>query len=156
LNAADHGVPQDRARLILLGAKRGLRLPEYPEPSRSNRPTCTDGLGDLPDADQYDALLLADEVELPAKAMGRPSKYARELRCLSNDAWHFGYVREWNPRLLTSSMRTVHTEISRRRFAETKGGDTEPISRFFKLPADGVSNTLRAGTDAARGAFTSP
>jgi DNA (cytosine-5)-methyltransferase 1 len=32
----------------------------------------------------------------------------------------------------------------------------EPISRFFKLPPDGVSNTLRAGTDAARGAFTSP
>jgi DNA (cytosine-5)-methyltransferase 1 len=53
-------------------------------------------------------------------------------------------------------MRTGHTEISQRRFAETKGGDTEPISRFFKLPADGVSNTLRAGTDAARGAFTSP
>ena len=30
------------------------------------------------------------------------------------------------------------------------------ISRFFKLPADGLSNTLRAGTDGARGAFTSP
>jgi DNA (cytosine-5)-methyltransferase 1 len=32
----------------------------------------------------------------------------------------------------------------------------EPISRFFKLSPDGVSNTLRAGTDGARGAFTSP
>ncbi|MEM7518487.1 MAG: DNA cytosine methyltransferase, partial [Planctomycetota bacterium] len=32
----------------------------------------------------------------------------------------------------------------------------EPISRFFKLPEGGVSNTLRAGTDGARGAFTSP
>jgi DNA (cytosine-5)-methyltransferase 1 len=32
----------------------------------------------------------------------------------------------------------------------------EPISRFFKLPPEGLSNTLRAGTDAARGAFTSP
>lgn len=32
----------------------------------------------------------------------------------------------------------------------------EPISRFFKLAAEGLSNTLRAGTDGARGAFTSP
>ena len=32
----------------------------------------------------------------------------------------------------------------------------EPISRFFKLAPAGVSNTLRAGTDGARGAFTSP
>ncbi|SFJ26824.1 DNA cytosine methyltransferase, partial [Albimonas pacifica] len=58
--------------------------------------------------------------------------------------------------LLTSSARTGHTEISRRRFAETEPGSVEPISRFFKLPEQGVSNTLRAGTDGARGAFTSP
>jgi DNA (cytosine-5)-methyltransferase 1 len=78
------------------------------------------------------------------------------MRSLTNSAWHFGYCRKWNPRLLTSSMRTGHSVISRRRFAATTGGDTEPISRFYKLPFDGVSNTLRAGTDAARGAFTSP
>jgi len=155
LNASSYGAPQDRERLILFGAKRGLRLPQYPKPSAA-RPTCKDALSDLPDSDLFDALLTTDEVCLPAKAIGRPSEYARELRCLSNDAWHFGYVREWSPRILTSSMRTGHTEISQRRFAATKGGDTEPISRFFKLPADGVSNTLRAGTDAARGAFTSP
>jgi DNA (cytosine-5)-methyltransferase 1 len=53
-------------------------------------------------------------------------------------------------------MRTGHTDISIRRFAETAAGDVEPISRFFKLPDDGLSNTLRAGTDASRGAFTSP
>src|SRR5208283_3442167 len=38
----------------------------------------------------------------------------------------------------------------------TVPGEVEPISRFFRLPPDGLSNTLRAGTDAARGAFTSP
>jgi len=57
---------------------------------------------------------------------------------------------------LTSSARTEHTEISRRRFSETEPGTVEPISRFFKLPMQGASNTLRAGTDSARGAFTSP
>ncbi len=53
-------------------------------------------------------------------------------------------------------MRSEHTDISRRRFANTQEGDTEPISRFFKLSSSGLSNTLRAGTNYARGAFTSP
>jgi len=32
----------------------------------------------------------------------------------------------------------------------------EPISRFYRLAPHGLCNTLRAGTDSARGAFTSP
>jgi DNA (cytosine-5)-methyltransferase 1 len=155
LNAVHYGVPQNRQRLILFGAKRGVELPDYPNAS-VGRLTCKDAIDDLPNADDFSALLLRDEVHLPERAWKKPSRYARELRCLSNDAWHFGYPRTWNPRLLTSSMRTIHTDISQRRFAETAGGGTEPISRFFKLATDGVSNTLRAGTDASRGAFTSP
>ena len=155
LNAADFGVPQNRERLILLGAKNGLRLPDYPEAS-TDKPTCQDALDDLPDADMFHLLTETDEIRLPGSAWKWPAKYAREMRCLSNDAWHFGYVREWDRQVLTSSMRTTHTDISRRRFAATKESETEPISRFFKLSATGLSNTLRAGTDAARGAFTSP
>ena len=87
---------------------------------------------------------------------GEPSTYARQMRCADRAAWGYGYIRNWDLNVLTSSARTDHTAISRRRFAATSGGDTEPISRFFKLKADGLSNTLRAGTDSARGAFTSP
>lgn len=155
LNASKYGVPQNRERLILFGAKRGLQLPEYPK-IVVKRPSCKDALGDLPNADEFAALLSRDEVRLPASAWKKPSWYAQELRCLTNNAWHFGYPRKWDPRELTSSMRTIHTDISQRRFTATIGGDTEPISRLFRLAADGVSNTLRAGTDAARGAFTSP
>lgn len=46
--------------------------------------------------------------------------------------------------------------MSRNRFATTAEGNVEPVSRFFKLSRNGIANTLRAGTDAARGAFTSP
>ena len=53
------------------------------------------------------------------------------MRCIGKAGWHFGYVRRWNRKGLTSSMRTHHTAISRRRFAATAGGDVEPISRFF-------------------------
>jgi DNA (cytosine-5)-methyltransferase 1 len=153
LDAADYGVPQHRERLILFGARKGAKLPEYPA-NAAARPTCHEALGDLPDADRFDALLSSDETAV-AK-LGRPSRYASELRCLSNGAWHLGHVREWTPSILTSSARTDHSEISRRRFGATEPGLVEPVSRFFKLSPDGVSNTLRAGTDSARGAFTSP
>lgn len=165
LDTADFGVPQHRQRLILMGARKGLRLPEYPEAlfrpaDVENRgllpmgPSCRDALGDLPNAEQFEDLVYSDEV--PTAEWGRPSLYAREMRCIGDDSWHFGCVRQWDRRLLTSSLRTEHTAISRRRFEATQPGQVEPISRFYKLSAEGLSNTLRAGTDSSRGAFTSP
>ena len=164
LNASFFGVPQARERLILLGAKKGLAPPVYPEPiscpaglqisDLPQGPTCHDALGDLPDAEDFLDLLGGDIVL--TEDWGEPSLYASILRCTENDFWHFGYPRIWNPKLLTSSLRTRHTEISRRRFEETIPGQIEPISRFFKLSKNGISNTLRAGTDSSRGAFTSP
>jgi DNA (cytosine-5)-methyltransferase 1 len=166
LDAARYGAPQHRQRLILFGAKKGQKLPTYPAPlfnaagdkrpiaGLPNGPSCRDAIGDLPDADHFATLIETDAVRTTSFEM--PSDYAAELRCQTNDAWHRGYIRNWNPGSLTSSARTTHTEISRRRFGETAAGEVEPISRFFKLPPDGVSNTLRAGTDGARGAFTSP
>lgn len=166
LNAANYGVPQYRERLILLGAKKGSKLPDYPAPITTaasgrrpitglpNGPTCHDAIDDLPDADVFPTLVETDAVK--TTKFRKPSRYAAELRCMTNDSWHYGYVRNWNPAILTSSARTTHTDISRRRYGETDPGRVEPISRFFRLPPEGLSNTLRAGTDGARGAFTSP
>jgi DNA (cytosine-5)-methyltransferase 1 len=165
LNAADFGVPQHRERLILLGARSDLRLPNYPSPvckpsdsamvsSLPLGPTCADALSDLPDAEGFEELEFTDEV--PVTMPPAASSFAREMRCVDSDAWHSGIVRNWESGVLTSSMRTDHSEISRWRFKSTKPGTVEPISRFFRLPENGLSNTLRAGTDSARGAFTSP
>jgi DNA (cytosine-5)-methyltransferase 1 len=166
LDAARYDTPQHRQRLILFGARKGELVPDYPPPvcnAADERrpiaglppgPTCEAALGDLPDADIFPALVDSDTIY--TDRFGKPSRFAASLRAQTNDAWHYGYVREWSPQLLTSSARTAHSDISRRRFAETTPGDVEPISRFFKLAADGLSNTLRAGTDGARGAFTSP
>lgn len=165
LDAADYGVPQHRERLILYGARKGLTLPTYPLPvcypaDRKARlglpmgPTAQDALDDLPDAESFVELLDADAVR--TKRWGKPSAYAQAMRGKSNAEDDYSHPRRWDPALMTSSIRTDHTAISRRRFAATTPGDVEPISRFFKLSPTGLSNTLRAGTDAARGAFTSP
>ena len=165
LNAVAYGVPQDRKRLFLLGAKKGLTVPQYPayrttraggtlEMSLPEGPSCEDALDDLPDVTRFQTLLTSDQVR--TSAWGKPSPYASEMRCLEPSAWHFGHPRLWDSEVLTSSTRSDHSDISQLRFAETSPGDVEPISRFFKLAPWGVSNTLRAGTDAARGAFTSP
>lgn len=153
LNAKDYGVPQSRERLFLMGVKKGETLPAYPLPAKQ-RVTCEEALADLPEAEDHADLWYGDSAR--NVTWGKPSAYARDMRCLSNAAWHFGHVRNWDGSVLTSSMRTDHTAISRRRFGETAPGTVEPISRLFKLAEDGLSNTLRAGTDAARGAFTSP
>ena len=153
LNARDYSVPQDRQRLFLMGAKKGVQLPNYPEPAEGFV-NCREALDDLPDAEDYDELLDCDELMIELKSTH--SAYAKEMRCEGRDAWHYGYRRHWNPAILTSSLRTGHTNISRRRFSNTAPGTVEPISRLFKLSPSGVSNTLRAGTDSARGAFTSP
>jgi DNA (cytosine-5)-methyltransferase 1 len=166
LNAANYGVPQKRERLFLLGAKKGLPLPNYPtpltrlpgdkkaDPNLPPAPTCFDALGDLPEAEEFEALWNQDYVHI--EDWKNLSNYAREMRCISENNWYFGYKRNWEPAILTCSRRTNHSQQTRDRFLSAERGKIEPISRFFKLAENGVANTLRAGTDAARGAHTSP
>lgn len=180
LKAAEYGVPQDRRRLVVLGAAEGLTLPGYPEatvqPRRKNAhtraiaqdasahglpigPSVMDAIGDLPDADAFAALAHCDEtVLLPAQfgAMNRANGYTARLRGIEQDPDDYSHQRIWDPSKLTSSMRTVHTALSVSRFAATEPGEVEPVSRFYRLTADGLCNTIRAGTGSEHGAYTSP
>jgi len=166
LNAVDYGVPQDRQRLFLIGARKGFPLPEYPDAThevngegalgnlfRRSTPTVWDALRDIPEADDFEELLHRDWV----KARFRKSTdYSAPLRGDETDPNDYSMPREFDASLLTSSLRTVHTALSKKRFRETQPGDTEPVSRFHKLDPKGVCNTIRAGTASDRGAFTSP
>jgi DNA (cytosine-5)-methyltransferase 1 len=154
LNAADFGVPQDRRRLFLMGAKKGLPLPKYPDGINGSRTTVWQAIGDLPDPDDYEQLVDSDAIK-HAK-FTKASRYASILRGLAKDLGDLAYPRAWDSKRLTSSMRTEHTTLSKRRFKETEWGKTESVSRFLKLDPNGICNTLRAGTGSDRGAFTSP
>jgi DNA (cytosine-5)-methyltransferase 1 len=167
LNASHYGVPQDRQRLFLMGARRGFPLPEYPRISHEppngtdgaaslfleSTPTVWDALRDLPEADDYEELLERDWVKARFK---KPTDYSAPLRGDSVAPTDYSAPREFDGGLLTSSLRTIHTELSRKRFQETKPGDTERVSRFHKLDPKGICNTIRAGTASDHGAFTSP
>ena len=152
LNAADYGVPQDRRRLFLMGGRKGIALPSYPEPL-SIRTTVGDAIGDIPDAEKYPELWGRDWVY--AK-FGEQSLYSSYLHGVGKDPSDFSYPRIFNKDKLTCSLLTDHSDISRGRFVETLPDTVEPISRFKMLSMNGLCNTLRAGTASDRGAFTSP
>lgn len=155
LNSLWFGVPQDRERLFILGAREGVTLPRYPQPThQSDRsmydirklpltPTVWEAIGDLPEVEHYPELLERDWVKA---RFGSASEYAKTLRTVNGE----------RILTLTSSLRTIHTPESQRRFDETTPGTVEKISRFLKLDPSGYCNTLRAGTASDRGAFTSP
>jgi DNA (cytosine-5)-methyltransferase 1 len=159
LNALWFGVPQDRQRLFLLGARKGLPLPVYPQPTHRPKhdavadlqglqptPTVWEAIGDLPEVEEYEELLESDST---LARFGKPTAYARRLRDSSRP-------NSRGLRLVTASLRTIHTPESQKRFRTTPYGCVERISRFLKLDPDGYCNTLRAGTASDRGAFTSP
>jgi len=176
LSAADYGVPQLRRRLIVMGSRLdqaeahhpnprvspvpktpGARLPR-PIPDLPIGPTVWQAIGDLPDLDRFADLRASDQTDLPARTFAamerRASAYAKAMR--GEDPGDRSHPRHWNPTALTSSARTIHTDLSIERFAATPQGETEPISRFYRLHPKGLCNTLRAGTGSERGAYTSP
>jgi DNA (cytosine-5)-methyltransferase 1 len=167
LNAAEYGIPQNRERLFLLGCRADLELPNYPPPKTklarfklsvsqdkfSSSPTVWDALQDLPTIENYIELYEQDSI---IADFGKPSEYGKKLRGFSIIKDDYSYDRYYDPRILTSSLRTKHTSESIKRFENTPNGKTEPISHFHRLSPDGISNTLRAGTASNRGAFTSP
>lgn len=169
LNASHFGVPQHRERLFLIGCRQGLQLPNYPSPSTKpakakripkelvnlpDSPTVKDAIADLPDVTKYHEL--SDRDWCIATYRKPKSLYSEYLRNLKSDPHNLAYPRKYDPKLLTSSIGTVHSPTSIARFRSTANGEVEKISRFLRLDPDGICNTLRAGTPSNRGAFTAP
>lgn len=152
LNADDYGVPQSRKRLFLLGYRSDLNPPVYPA-AHDKKVTVEEAISDLPDIDSFDCLLDSDTVKYSVSPL---HEYAKKLHNPIYDETNFCIPRVWDDSLLTGSLRTNHTIESKKRFHNTSWGQTEKTSRFRKLDPKGQCNTLRAGTDKSRGAYTSP
>jgi DNA (cytosine-5)-methyltransferase 1 len=180
LNACAFGVPQDRRRLFLLGAREGLTLPTPPARRTRGRlrrpdghiptgsaieglpecPSVWDAIGDLPNADDFDDLLDRDVTQL-ADEMARTidesaSRYVKRLRGVEVDPCDLSRERVWKRSLLTSSCRTIHRDEVLARFEKVNEGYADGTSKFFRLYREGVSPTLRAGSHYERGSFNAP
>jgi DNA (cytosine-5)-methyltransferase 1 len=172
LNAANFGVPQKRRRLFLLGNQIGVVTLAYPDPelemqnlklnreTNSQYLTVREAIADLPNLEDFAELHKTDCMQLTPEQVSQihdlATPYVKKLRDLIVDPGNFAYSRFWNLQLLTSSMRTQHTESSIERFGTTLPGKVEPISRLRRLDWNQPCYTLRAGTSGDRGSYTSP
>lgn len=180
VNASWYGVPQDRRRLFVGGVLGGpeMDLPEpdvmwrarrrgalaRPGPPRWNPvedlplgPTVGDALEGLPDLDEFAELLVADSVRLTAAcSVNSESEYVARLSGRAVASWDLSWPREWPRELLTSSLRTTHTDDVVARFAAVAQGSVDSISRFERLDPDGLCPTLRAGSTPDRGSYSAP
>jgi DNA (cytosine-5)-methyltransferase 1 len=156
LDAAAYGVPQRRKRIFLIGVRNTEPLPNVPTPL-GGRPTVEDALDDLPDVDIFDELVNRDWVQLDKEDLvamvDSASPYARSMRMPADG---LARPRRWDPAILTSSARTIHSEAVRKRFADTPQGSEEAVSRNPRLKGSGQSGTLRAGTGRDHGSFSAP
>lgn len=158
LDASDFGIPQRRRRVFILGYINGLPIPEYPNSLLDNnnkdnsyRPTVWDAIGDLPNIDEFDYLF---DTDVYSGDLAPASDYARILRGEIHCSEDKPRARRRKGIGLTGCLRTKHTRKAVRRFAATKPGEHEPVSRFYRLSKDGLAPTLRAGTDQSRGSYT--
>lgn len=156
--ASKYGVPQKRERVFILGCKKGLQLPDYPEPKSplshalgDTAPLVWDAIGDLPNVDEIGYLL---ETDVLRRKLGRPSQYAAVLRAEVKDPEDQSRPRNGNGDGLTGCLRTLHSAATVRRFEGTLPGSSEPVSRFHRLAKHGLANTLRAGTGPTHGSHT--
>ena len=160
LNAADFGVPQKRKRLFLLGSREGESPLSYPKRRDRSKVTIRDAIADLPDLDDFPELWKTDEVLLSeatvAASEASATHYGRQMRGMHRNFNDFSEPRVWNPQLLTSSRRTKHKDTCIERFEKLAPGQVDSISHLQRLNWDGLCRTLRAGTGAERGRYTSP
>ena len=86
-------------------------------------PTVWDALRDIPEADDFEELLYQDWVEARFK---KPSKYGALLWGIESALDDYSALREFDSRLLTSSLRTVHTPYPNDAFVTRRPGKPNP------------------------------
>ncbi|MDJ0689783.1 MAG: DNA cytosine methyltransferase [Xenococcaceae cyanobacterium MO_188.B32] len=152
LDASLYGTPQKRKRLILIGYRDDVWKPNYPSPTHGQN----ENLLPLTTIEQA----ISDLSEIPV-FIGKD--YGINLEELVNSEFKQYLQKEYSlchkratSNFIWGHLGSQHTEKTISRFANTTPGKIDRVSRFLRLSPHGLCNTLRAGTDRSRGAFTAP
>jgi len=156
VNAYSFGAATSRPRVLIIGYdKRYVSKPDFDEilKSKSSRFNVKDAIADLPTP-----IKANDDGYLwtPYKPGVEISNYAKKLKTLppKNFGWSAA-VEKLKKGFISGQLSTKHTEEVKKRFKQTQQGETEDVSRFFKLKWDAPSRTIRAGTGRDKGGFQS-
>jgi DNA (cytosine-5)-methyltransferase 1 len=159
LNATGFGVPQERKRVFIVGARKGESLPVKPA-HVGIAPTVEDAIGDLTFLGRfhrhlydYDSLHLTKKQKNEVEA--KQSDYVRRLNGPSEDSRDLSDPREWDPAQLRSVGLTRHSPAVKERFECLAHGERDSVGRLPRLDPSGQCSTLRAGTGRDHGSFTS-
>lgn len=157
LSATDFGVPQKRRRLFLLGLRCDIDgIIEYPlgiSNGQPKRPTIMEAIEDLPDVEAEDRLFVEGETKYRKKPK---SEYAKVARGIMRDPSDLSRPRKWDVETCTGCLRVKHSESSVELYRATPPGEIVPGHKLPRLDPEGVSPTLRAGSDSTHGSYTAP
>jgi DNA (cytosine-5)-methyltransferase 1 len=159
LNAAAFGVPQQRERLFVVGIREDLQnafcYPVGPSIGQPATPNVRDALDGLPNI-EGDERLYREEIAVFDTMPSSGNRYALIARGLETDASDASRPRVWDRTRVSGCFRTRHRADVSRLYAATLPGEVVPGHKLPRLHPDGLSPTLRAGSESERGAHTAP
>ena len=156
LDASLYGAPQKRKRLILIGYRNDVPQPHYPSPTHGQNKnllpltTVSCAISDLSGIPVF----IGNDSGISSEKLDY-SGFRKSFDIQPQGEYSWCHIRSHN-KTVWGHLGSKHTDQTVQRFAKTMPGTKEPVSRFFRLSPSGLSNTLRAGTDRSRGAFTAP
>lgn len=153
MDAASYGVPQHRKRLILLGYRKDVPPIDYPEPTHGES---LKGLKKFVTVHQAIADLSSQPIFTDIDTGLAPLKSQTQFVKTLNYEFRHCHRRIVDRERLWGHLGSNHRADIQARFQQAPAGKKEPISRLFKLDAQGLANTLRAGTPCNKGSFTAP
>ncbi len=158
LNASAYGVPQERKRVFVVGARSDMQMPLKPSPAKAEI-SVSEALDDLSFLGRFQRLYGKDHLDLNERwyrtMTERQSEYVRRLNRVIASPKDFSDSRSWNEYRLSSVGLTCHSDEVVERFEELGPGERDAVGRLPRLDHAAQSPTLRAGTGRDHGSFTS-